>query len=158
MANIHHFEGFSVVSGDVQIHLKLSRFSAQFNEAQHRLDSMVMTSMVPYMPFRDGDFIDRTKAESAAMAGTGKVCAGISPQGRLLYEGKVMVDATTGKGPMKISKYGETIFRFRKGAKLKATGRNLTYSNGRRSHWYEAAEKADSNSWIRVTKKTAGGG
>lgn len=146
MANIHHFEGFSVVSGDVQIHLKLSRFSAQFNEAQHRLDSMVMTSMVPYMPFLTGSFINETKAESAAMAGTGKVCAGISPQGRFLYEGNVMV------GEKSRSAWAK------KGERKVTIGKNLTYSNGRRSHWYEAAEKADSDSWIRVTKKIAGGG
>ena len=158
MADIHHFKGFSIVRGDIDIHVKLSRFSAQFNEAQRELDSMVMTSMEPYMPFLTESFINETKAVSASMVGTGQVCAGVPPTGRYLYEGKVMVDATTGKGPMKISKYGETILRFRKGAKLKPTERNLTYSNSRRSHWYEAAEKAHGDSWIRRTKKIAGGG
>ena len=158
MAKIHHFKDFSIVDGDIRINVDMSRFSDQFNKAQRELDSMVMTSMEPYMPFLTGTFINETKAQSAAMMGTGWVCAGVPPMGRYLYEGKVMVDATTGKGPMKISKYGETILRFRKGAKLKPTERNLTYSNARRSHWFEAAEKADKKMWIRVTKKTAGGG
>lgn len=159
---IHHFDGFSVVQGDVKIHLNLSRFSEQFNKAQETLDSMVMRSMVPFMPMVDGTFIDQTEKESASMAGSGEVCAGISPYGRYLYMGKVMVDAKTGKGPMKISKYGEEILRFRKGAKLKATNRNLSYYKGAnpkaQSHWFDAAKNKDLDSWVRTTKRIAGGG
>lgn len=146
MAEIHHFKDFSIVRGDIDIHVKLSRFTDQFNEAQRGLDSMVMTSMVPYMPFLTGAFIDETKAVSASMVGTGQVCAGVSPQGRFLYEGKVMV------GEKSRSAWAK------KAEKKVVVGKNLTYSNGRQSHWFEAAEKADKKTWIRVTKRTAGGG
>lgn len=146
MADIHHFKDFSIVRGDIEIHVKLSRFSAQFNEAQRELDSMVMTSMVSYMPFLTGAFINETKAVSAAMVGTGQVCAGVPSMGRFLYEGKVMV------GEKSRSAWAK------KAEKKVVVGKNLTYSNGRRSHWYEAAEKAHGDSWIRRTKKTAGGG
>lgn len=146
MADIHHFKGFSIVQGDIDIHVKLNRFTDQFNEAQRRLDSMVMTSMVPYMPFLTGAFINETKAVSASMVGTGQVCAGVSPQGRFLYEGKVMV------GEKSRSAWAK------KAEKKVVVGKNLTYSNGRQSHWFEAAEKADKKMWIRVTKRTAGGG
>lgn len=134
------------MQGDIQIHLKLSRLTKQFNQAQHKLDSMVMTSMVPRMPFLTGSFINETRAKSAAMAGTGEVCAGISPSGRFLYEGKVMV------GERSRSAWAK------KGEKKVTTEKNLTYSNGRQSHWFEAAKNADEDSWIRVTKRIAGGG
>ena len=146
MAKIHHFKDFSIVDGDIRINVDMSRFSDQFNEAQRKLDSMVMTSMVPYMPFLTGALINETKAVSASMVGTGEVCAGVSPQGRFLYEGKVMV------GEKSRSAWAK------KAEKKVVVGKNLTYSNGRRSHWYEAAEKAHGDSWIRRTKKIAGGG
>lgn len=146
MADIHHFKDFSIVRGDIDIHVKLSRFTDQFNEAQRELDSMVMTSMIPYMPFLTGAFINETKAQSAAMVGTGQVCAGVSPQGRYLYEGELMV------GEKSRSAWAK------KAEKKVVVGKNLTYSNGRQSHWFEAAEKADKKMWIRVTKRTAGGG
>ena len=146
MANIHHFKDFSIVNGDIRINVDMDRFSDQFNEAQLKLDSMVMTSMIRFMPFQDGTFINETKAQSASMAGTGLVCAGVPPQGRFLYEGKVMVGERTR------SAWAEL------GEKKVVTNKNLTYSNGRQSHWFEAAEKADKEMWVRVTKKIAGGG
>lgn len=164
MANkIHHFEGFSIVDGDIKVKLNMDRLSDQFNKAQYELDSAVMTSMVPFMPMQDGTFIQRTVAESASIAGTGEVVAGVPPQGRFLYEGKVMVDSQTGKGPMRfLSKYGEETFRFRKGAKLKPTNRELRYSKSAhpkaQSHWFDAAKERDLNAWISKTKKIAGGG
>ena len=153
--NIHHFKGFSVVQSDVKIHLKLSRFDEQFNRAQFQLDNMVMTSMVPFMPFNSGGFINQTRAESVSLAGSGKVCAGISPAGRFLYEGKTMVDVDTGspwarKGAKKVlvSQYaGKTNAK-----------ENLTYSHGRNAHWFDSAKKADGAYWVKVTKQTAGGG
>lgn len=163
MANIHHFDGFSVVDGDIKINLNLSEMGERFNRAQFALDSAVMTSMVPFMPMEDGSFINETRARSASLAGTGQVCAAAPPQGRFLYEGKTMVDAETGKGPMRfMSKYGEATYRFRKGAKLKATDKPLQYTKTKhpkaQSHWFDAAKKQDEQSWIRTAKKVAGGG
>lgn len=48
-----------------------------------------------------------------------------APYARYLYYGKVMVDAKTGKGPMNIPGVG---LRFRNGAVLKATDRDLQYT------------------------------
>ncbi len=146
MAKIHHFEDFSIVQADVDIRVNMDRFSDQFNKAQYQLDSMIMASMVPRMPFVTGTFINETKAKSAAMAGTGVVCAGVPPHGRFLYEGKAMV------GEKSRSAWAK------KGERKVVTGKNLTYSNGRESHWFEAAKKADKDSWIREVKKIAGGG
>lgn len=159
MANIHHFDGFSVVDGDIKIDLNLSRMDDNFNKAQFALDSAVMTSMVPFMPMEDGTFIDETKARSVTLAGTGEVCAAAPPQGRFLYEGKTMVDVQIGspwarKGAKKVlvSQYsGKTRAR-----------ENLQYTKTKhpkaQSHWFDAAKKQDEQSWIRTAKKVAGGG
>lgn len=159
MANIHHFDGFSVVDGDIKIDLNLSRMDDNFNKAQFALDSAVMTSMVPFMPMEDGTFINETKSRSATLSGTGEVCAAAPPQGRFLYEGKTMVDVETGspwarKGAQKVlvSEYaGKTRAR-----------KNLQYTKTKhpkaQDHWFEAAKKQDEQSWIRTAKKVAGGG
>lgn len=161
--NIHHFKNFSATQDGVKIKLNMDRFSKQFNQAQWKLDGMVMNSMVPFMPHANGTFIQKTRAESASMAGSGKVCAGTRPYGRYLYMGKVMVDEATGKGPMKfISKYGAETFRFRKGARLKVTDRDLKFSKKHnpkvQAHWFDAAKKADGEKWVKAVKQIAGGG
>lgn len=150
-----HFKGFSIVMGDIRCDVNLDRFSRQFQQAQTELDIMVMNSMLPYIPFNNGTFARMTRAESTELMGSGKVIAGVPPMGRYLYEGKVMVDAATGNGPMKIPGVGP---RFHKGAKLKVTSRDLTYSNGRQSHWFDAAKAAHGDAWVAKVKKIAGGG
>lgn len=147
---IHHFEGFSVKRAGIDIKLDMSRTEDNFNKAQFALDSAVMTSMVPFMPMQDGKFINRTRTESAALAGTGEVMAAVGPEGRFLYEGKVMVDPLTGSAWA------------RKDAEKVLTSKNLKYSKASnpkaQAHWFDAAKKADCDSWGRLVKKTAGGG
>lgn len=96
MSKIHHFKGFSIVDGDMKIKLNMDRFSRQYQEAQYLLDGMVMDSMIPFMPMIASNFINRTRAESTSLQGSGKVCAAAAPYGRFLYEGKGMVDEATG--------------------------------------------------------------
>lgn len=156
---IHHFPEISIVSGDIRMNINLDRFSEQFNRAQFALDSAVMTSMVPFMPMQDGDFVNRTKAESAALAGTGEVMAAAPPQGRFLYEGKGMVDEKTGspwakKGAKKVL---VSQFAGRTNAK-----ENLSYSKNAhpkaQSHWFDAAKQEDLDKWVKEVKEIAGGG
>lgn len=142
-----HFPGFSIVSGDIKADVSLNRFEKQFQEAQFWLDGQVMTDMVPYMPHRDGAFVNLARMRSAALQGTGKVVAGAPPQGRFLYEGKVMVDPVTG------SPWA------RKGAKKVVTERLLTYSNPKATpHWFDTAKDAHGKEWVKGVKKIAGGG
>lgn len=146
-----------------ELEIDLSRFERQFSKAQWELDSMIMTDMQPFMPQQTGTFINVTRLMSAAIAGTGKVYAAAPPFGRYLYEGKVMVDSETGRGPFKIPNGpGEYILRFRKGAELKATDRPLQYSKaahpGVTDHWFEAAKKAYGKQWAEKAKRIAGGG
>ncbi len=157
MAGIHHFKSFSIVTDGVDIKVDMSRIGDNINNAQFALDSAIMTSMVPFMPFQTGSFINETKAQSAAVAGTGVVVAAVPPMGRMLYEGKVMVDSQTGKGPMKISTGpNEFTFRYRKGAKLVPSSRPLSYSNGRTDHWFDKAKEKDLKNWVNVVKKETG--
>lgn len=162
-SKIKHFKKYSIVKGDIQIKLDMSRFDKQFRQAQYQLDGNVMNSMVPFMPFENGDFIKVTRAASAAIQGSGEVYAAYGPQGRYLYEGKVMVDKDTGKGPMKIpTGPSEYVLRFRKGSKLIATDRPLRYTKTHNpavtNHWFDAAKEKDGKEWIKRVKKTAGGG
>ena len=147
---IHHFEGFSIKRAGLDIKLDMSRVEGNFNKAQFALDTAVMTSMVDFMPMRDGSFVNRTRTESAALAGTGEVVAAAGPEGRFLYGGKVMVDPVTGSAWA------------RKDAEKVLTTQNLRYSKAQhpkaQAHWFDAAKQADSDKWVRVVKNIAGGG
>lgn len=142
-----HFPGFSLVQGDIKVDVSLNRFQKQFQEAQYYLDSQVMNDMVPYMPHRDGNFVNVTRLQSVALAGSGKVIAGAPPMGRFLYEGKVMIDPVT-NSPWA-----------RKGAKKVLTDKALTYSNPKATpRWFDTTKNNHGQAWIRGVKRIAGGG
>lgn len=152
------YGGFGFTVGSVKVKVKLERLEKRFRKAQFQLDSDVMEDMVPYMPMQDGTFINQTKAKSAAMAGTGKVCAGISPHGRFLYEGKTMVDEKTGSTWARLG--GKKVLVSQYTGKTKAK-ENLTYSKGAhpdaQAKWFEPAKEKHGNRWIKRVKKMAGG-
>ena len=132
---------------DVSVEVDLKRFEKQFTDAQFKLDSAVMTDMIPYMPRVTGTFINVTKAMSAAIAGSGEVVAAAPPYGRFLYNGKVMVDPVTG------SPYA------RKGAKKKVTNKDIKYTNPKATpRWFETAKQKHGDDWIKQIKRIAGGG
>lgn len=147
ISNINHNYSRRGDGFTIDLDIDLSRFDKQYQEAQFALDSMVMTSMVPYMPHQTGTFINVTKAMSAALAGSGTVVAAAPPMGRFLYEGKVMVDELTG------SPWA------RPGARKIVTDRELTYSNPKATpHWFDTAKNNHGKSWVAAVKKIAGGG
>lgn len=146
----------------IDANIDLGRIERNIEKAQYFLDSQVMTDMVPYMPMQTGNFIQRTRAMSAAIAGSGIVVAAAPPMGRYLYMGKVMVDSETGKGPARIEvSPGEYIFRFRKGVKLVATDRDLKFSKAAnpkvQKQWFDAAKRDHGKEWVKEVKKIAGG-
>ena len=136
------------IDGVMQI--DLSRFEGQYSRAQYLLDSMVMDSMVPYMPMQTGTFINVTRGMSQAIAGSGKVVAAAPPMGRFLYEGDVMVGERT-----------RSAFAA-KAEKKVVIEKKLQYSRaahpGVTDHWFDTAKKYHGKVWIRKTKQTAGGG
>lgn len=132
---------------NLEMRINLSRFEKQYEDAQFALDSVVMKDMTTYMPHVTGTQINKAKAMSASLAGSGTVVAAAPPEGRFLYEGKVMVDPLTG------SPWA------RPGAKKVVTDRDLKYSNPKATpHWFDTAEKNHGKSWVRKVKKIAGGG
>ncbi len=134
----------------IELDVDLTRFNKNYGEAQFALDSMIMTSMQPYMPMRTGTFINVTKAMSASIAGSGTVIAATPPFGRFLYEGKVMVDPAT-NSPWA-----------RPGAKKIVTDKDLDYYKGSNpkvtDHWFDTAKQKHGKSWVKAVKKIAGGG
>lgn len=130
--------------------IDLARFEGQYSKAQYALDTMVMHSMIPYMPKQTGTFINVTQGMSQAIAGSGKVVAAAPPMGRFLYEGKVMVGEKT-----------RSAFAA-KGEKKSAIEKPLDYSQHANpkvtDHWFEAAKKQHQAAWIKKTKQLAGGG
>lgn len=135
------------ISGNMQIDLK--RFEGQYTKAQFGLDSMVMTSMIPYMPMQTGTFINVTRGMSAAIAGSGKVYAAAPPFGRFLYEGNAMVGERTGSA---FAAPGE---------RKRTTGKPLQYSRHAHpkvtDHWFDTAKKYHGAQWVKKTKQIAGG-
>lgn len=152
----YDYPGKSLVA---EMEIDLDRFDQQFAKAQFLLDSSVMTDMIPYMPMDTGQFVNVTKAMSAAIAGSGKVVAAAPPFGRFLYNGLVMVDEVTGspyarKGARKVlvSEFGG----------LSAADRKLKFSKSAHpnatDHWFEPAKKENCDKWVQTVKKAAGGG
>lgn len=140
--------------------IDLNRFGKQLGEAQKKLDESVFTSMKKYMPMQHGTFIEVTQAMNDAYVGTGKVVAAAPPYGRFLYEGKTMVDEKTGspwarKGARKVKVSQYT-------AKSIEAKENLVFSRKAHpkatSHWFGAAKKSNLAKWVKIAKKTAGGG
>ena len=139
--------------------IDLGRFEGQFSKAQFALDSMVMTDMIPLMPKQTGEFINVTKAMSAAIAGSGTVVAAAPPFGRFLYHGKTMVDPNTGStwAQKDIKKVLVSQYAGKTAAK-----ENLDFSKGAnpdaQPEWFEEAKRQHKDDWIRMVKMTAGGG
>ncbi len=134
-----YFKDFSVEKMNVKIKLDMSGADEAIQRAQYALDGAIMQSMIPFMPKVNGDFIQRTVAKSASVQGTGIVYAGVGPEGRFLYEGKVMVDPVTG------STYA------RSGAKKIVTERELNYNKlanpDVQKEWFLAAKRKDMKEW-----------
>ena len=135
---------------EIDMSIDLGRFEKQYCHAQYELDSMIMTSMIPYMPMQTGTFINVTRAMSSSIAGSGKVVAAAPPMGRFLYEGETMVGMKSRSAWAK------------KGEKKEVNGKSLQYSRhahpNATDHWFEKAKERDVDRWAAKAKKIAGGG
>ncbi len=145
-------------NGKVEIFADLERTERNINKAQFILDRFVLNSMKPFMPLRDGNFIQLVTAQNAAIAGSGKVIAAVPPQGRYLYYGKTMVDEKTGSPWARQSAKKVLVSQF--AGKTNAR-EDLVISKSHnpkaQSHWFDAAKKQDLKEWIKAIKEAAGG-
>lgn len=158
MSDIQYFKGYTCVHGHFYAEIHFDRFSRQFADAQEWLGEQVFADCIPFMPMETGSMIQRSYV---ADGGRKVVFAG--PYAGYLHEGKVMVDAQTGKGPMKIPDgAGGYLLRFRKGATLKPTSRPLNYSTTAHplatDHWFDAAKAKNLEYWLNGVKRIGGAG
>lgn len=132
------------------------------SKAEHILAVQIRKDTSPYVPMLTGSLDTRTRIEGASDSGFGPAAGSTivypGPYARYLYYGRVMVDAATGKGPMRIvSKDGTEVIRFRKGAKLKPIDRELKIQRSKhpkaQSFWFEASKAKNLPKWLRVAKE-----
>ena len=136
MSHIIHTKHISYVKGDVKVDIDLSKYGERVEAAQYWLDSQIMNDMEPYMPFAEGNFVALTRTESAALAGSGEVVAGISPMGRYLYFGKIVRGPRAGE-PLNFSKLSHP---------------NVT------AEWFEAAKAQHIKEWVAGVQRIMEGG
>ena len=120
-------------------------------KAEHIVALQVRKDTSPYVPAHTRSLDTRTRVDGQQIIYPG-------PYAKYLYYGKVMVDAATGKGPMRIvSEDGTEVIRFRKGAKLRPTDRDLKIQRSMhpkaQSHWFEASKAKNLPKWLRVAKE-----
>lgn len=121
-------------------------------KAEHAVSAQAAKDTAQYVPMRSGSLRERTRVIGNRIIYPG-------PYARYLYYGKYMVDAETGKGPMHFEdKTGEHI-KYRKGARLVPTDRDLVFhSPNTRSHWFEYSKAKNMDKWMRIAKETGRNG
>jgi hypothetical protein len=125
--------------------------------AERKLAVEVLKDTDPFVPAS----VEKSIAGRARVEGNKIIYPG--PYARYLYYGKVMVNAETGKGPMKITnKYGETVIRWPKGAKLVASEKDLSFDRSThpmaQSHWMEASKAKNMEHWKKFLAKAVENG
>jgi len=151
---VSKFPKISYSDGNVHIHVDLQPFEERHIKAQRWLGDRVLEDSRACMPILTGGLQQRSHTED-----DGKKVIFPGPYSGYLYRGKVMVDSVTGKGPRKIpTGPGEYILRFRKGAKLIPTNRNLTYSSPQAvPKWFENAKAKYKQFWVQGVREIIGG-
>jgi len=116
--------------------------------AAHALAVQVARDTEPFVPAMTKSLAKRTQVVGSQIIYPG-------PYARYLYNGKVMVDSVTGRGPMRIvAKDGTELIRFRKGAKLRPTGKPLKISQSvhpqAQDHWLEGSKAQNLDKWVEA--------
>lgn len=128
-----------------------ARLQGSGTRVEQALAVEVAKDTSPYVPMKTGVLDNSTRVE-------GNKVVYSTPYARYLYEGKVMVDAKTGRGPMRIvDKNGNEYIRFPKGATLRPTSRSLDISTAvhpkATSHWLEASKAQNLGKWEEFAAK-----
>lgn len=139
-------------SGFDEIERKITTYA---NKAEDWLVNEVKKDTEPFVPASGAPagMYKRARTEGNSIIYPG-------PYARYLYHGKVMVNAETGKGPSHfVDKNGNEAIRFPKGSKLRATDRNLVFTQSHhpdaQDHWFEASKAINEDKWIVGVKKLA---
>ena len=133
----------------------LDRLGRKVTSSEDKIDHGVAVQIAkdtsPYVPADSLELDRRTRVVARYIIYPG-------PSARMLNAGKVMVDAETGKGPAHfIDDKGNEVIKFRRGATLKATSRDLEFDKSvhrkATDHWFEASKRDNIDKWERVTKR-----
>lgn len=124
------------------------RFALGCTRAEYAVAMQAAEDTKKYVPLQTGSLRQRT-----LVAGNEIIYPG--PYARYLYYGKYMVDAATGAGAMHYTdKKGNEHIKYRKGAHLVATDRDLVFhSPGTRSHWFEYSKTQNVEKWKNTAAK-----
>lgn len=122
-------------------------FKTACKAAEIVVAAQALKDTIPFVPALTGVFSNMARTDGNEIVYTGD-------QARYLYEGKVMVDAATGKGPMNIPGVG---LRYKEGTKLTPTDRNLVFTTNMhpqaQSHWMDASYAKNGKKWALDAEK-----
>lgn len=128
------------------------------SEVQRRWSEIVFNGSIKYMPMDTGNFINLSRIHSEPLFAQGELLYP-DPYAQYLYQGHVMVNEKTGKGPALIPNVG---YRYKKGTTLKATERPLTYDQSANPlagpRWVERAKNDHYEEWCEELQKYINGG
>lgn len=117
------------------------------SRAESVLANQALKDTDRYVPMLTGSLKQRAHVQGNMLIYPG-------PYARYLYEGKAMVNAATGKGPMLIPDVG---YRWPKGAKLRASDKDLVFTHDfhpdAQARWFEVSKAQYIKKWERVTEK-----
>lgn len=116
--------------------------------AEHIVATQAAKDTAPFVPMRTGSLRQRTRVVGNQIVYPG-------PYARYLYYGKYMVDGQTGKGPAHfVDEKGNEHIKYRKGARLVPTSRDLVFhTGGTRSHWFDYSKSKNLEKWLRTAER-----
>lgn len=127
--------------------LKPRELEKATKRAEKVLAVQILKDTRPFLPAKTGVFANLAYTYDNNVVFQGD-------QVNYLYEGKAMIDAATGSGPMNIQGVG---IRWHKGATLTPTDRDLVFTTdmhpNAQSHWMEASEKKNGDKWVEVAER-----
>ena len=127
--------------------IDLSMFSGRATKLETVLAYQILKDTRPYVPALTMSLNQRSRV-------VGNLIVYPGPYARYLYYGHRMVNALTGRGPMKIPDVG---YRWPRGAHLRPTAEPLHYNTSvhkdATAHWLEVSKARNMRKWEAIAKK-----
>ena len=129
----------------------MAKLADRSSRAEHIVALQAEKDTEPYVPFLTGSLNTRTRVVGNTIIYPG-------PYARYLYYGVKMVNAATGKGPMRFTDaQGNEIIRYPKGATLAPTDEPLNYTTDFHKNagprWIERSKAQNLDKWLRVAER-----
>lgn len=132
---------------ELQNNIDPNLLSGRATKTEKKMAWQIMKDTRPFVPAKTMSLNQRTYVRGSTIVYPG-------PYARYLYYGVRMVNAKTGKGPMKIPEVG---YRWPKGAVLRPTNTPLHISTAvhkdATSHWMEASKARNMERWKEIAKR-----